>query len=331
MSHPHESDAQRRRAMRQLVGSQFLFFGTLALPCLSLWMPAHQRAIVITSLVLMAAVLVGFRKRLFSTDHKVIGVQFLVTSLIMLFVGGLLAMLIRLQLGWPTHFMNEQSLAHRVFLFLEKLLPAGFPSGVMDSGFYNMLFTMHGSIMIFFAIIPLLVGVFGNYLIPLKIGAGDMAFPRLNMYSYWLVPPAIAIVCAGFFMQSGAAASGWTAYAPLSTTLGSGQVCWIVGLIVLGASSIVGAVNYVTTVINLRAPGMHFFRLPMSIWSLFITAIIVLMATPVLACRAKQQRRAQDAHATLPSLEVTAFPAIRCRVLTCAQNNAVQRLRNPLA
>src|SRR3989338_6465732 len=149
--------------------------------------------------------------------------------------------------------------------------------------YYNMLFTMHGSIMIFFAIIPLLVGVFGNYLIPLKIGAGDMAFPRLNMASYWLMPPAILIVCAGFFLEGGAAASGWTAYAPLSTTLGPGQVCWIVGVIVLGASSILGAVNYVTTVINLRAPGMAFFRLPLAIWALFITAIIVLLATPVLA------------------------------------------------
>ena len=216
----------------------------------------------------------GFiRKYLLSTDHKVIGVQFLCTSLVMLLFGGLLAMLMRWQLGWPGHPLP----------FMEKIAPEGFPGGVMVPEYYNMLFTMHGSVMIFFAIIPLLVGVFGNYLIPLKIGAGDMAFPRLNLYSFWLLPPAIAIVCAGFFLQGGAAASGWTAYAPLSTTLGPGQVCWMVGVIVLGASSILGAVNYVTTIINLRAPGMHFFRLPLSIWALFITAIIVLMATPVLA------------------------------------------------
>ena len=216
----------------------------------------------------------GFLRRyIFSTDHKTIGIQFMMTSLVMLLVGGLLAMLIRWQLGWP-----GQPLA-----WMERLAPDGMPGGVMVPEYYNMLFTMHGSVMIFFAIIPLLVGVFGNYLIPLKIGAPDMAFPRLNMISYWLFLPAILIVCAGFFMEGGAAAAGWTSYAPLSTTLGPGQTCWIVGVIVLGTSSILGAVNYITTVINCRAPGMAFFRLPLSIWALFITAIITLMATPVLA------------------------------------------------
>jgi len=219
----------------------------------------------------------GFlRTYIFSTDHKVIGIQFLFTSLGMLLIGGLLAMLIRWQLGWPGALLP----------FMEKIAPTGFPGGQMAPDYYNMLFTMHGSVMIFFAIIPLLVGVFGNYLIPLKIGAGDMAFPKLNMISYWLVPPAIAIVCAGFFLEGGAAQAGWTSYAPLSavsTTFKSGQVCWIVGIIVLGASSIMGAINYITTIINLRAPGMHFFRLPLSIWALFITAMLVLLATPVLA------------------------------------------------
>src|SRR3990167_8090941 len=168
------------------------------------------------------------RRYIFSTDHKTIGIQFLFTSLIMMFVGGLLAMLIRWQLGWPGHPLA----------FMEKIAPDGMPGGVMVPEYYNMLFTMHGSVMIFFAIIPLLVGVFGNYLIPLKIGAGDMAFPRLNMVSYWLMPCAIVTVLAGFFMEGGAAASGWTAYAPLSTTLGAGQVCWIVGVLFVGTSSI---------------------------------------------------------------------------------------------
>ncbi|MBI4598282.1 MAG: cbb3-type cytochrome c oxidase subunit I [Candidatus Omnitrophica bacterium] len=213
------------------------------------------------------------RKYIFSTDHKTIGIQFLFTSLFMLLFGGLLALLIRWQLGWPG----------RPLAFMETIAPEGFPGGIMVPEYYNMLFTMHGSVMIFFAIIPLLVGVFGNYLIPLKIGARDMAFPKLNMISFWMVPFAIAIVCAGFFLKGGAAASGWTAYAPLSATLGPGQLCWIVGVIVLGTSSILGAVNYVATVINLRASGMHFFRLPLSIWALFITAIMVLLATPVLA------------------------------------------------
>ena len=216
------------------------------------------------------------RKYIFSTDHKVIGIQYLITSLFMLLFGGFLAMLIRWQLGWPGHPLA----------FMEKLAPNGMPGGIMVPEYYNMLFTMHGTIMIFFAIIPLLVGVFGNYLIPLKIGAGDMAFPRLNMISYWLIPPAIAVLCAGFFLEGGAAAAGWTSYAPLSTTMGPGQTCWIVALLIVGTSSIMGAVNYVTTIINLRAPGMGFFRLPLSIWALFITAIIILLATPVLASAA---------------------------------------------
>ena len=213
------------------------------------------------------------RTYIFSEDHKVIGIQFMFLSLTMLLLGGLLAMLIRWQLGWPGHPLA----------FMEKIAPNGMPGGVMVPEYYNMLFTMHGTIMIFFAIIPLLVGVFGNYLIPLKIGAGDMAFPKINMYSFWLMPIAGAIVLAGFFMEGGAAAAGWTSYAPLATTLGPGQVCWMVAIIFVGTSSIMGAVNYVTTVINMRAPGMHFFRMPLSVWSLFITAIIVLLATPVLA------------------------------------------------
>ncbi len=216
----------------------------------------------------------GFwRTYVFSTDHKTIGLQFLFTALVMLALGVLMAMLLRWQLGWPG----------RPLPFMERIAPEGMPGGVMVPDYYNMLFTMHGSVMIFLAIIPLMVGTFGNYLIPLKIGAPDMAFPRLNMLSYWMYPVAVAIVLSGFFLQGGAAASGWTAYPPLSTTLGPGQVCWIVGVIVLGFSSIFGAVNYVTTILNLRAPGMTFHRLPLTIWALLTTAILTLLATPVLA------------------------------------------------
>ena len=213
------------------------------------------------------------RTYIFSTDHKVIGIQFLLTSLTAILFGGLLAMLIRWQLGWPGHSLG----------FMEKLAPNGMPGGVMVPEYYNMLFTMHGSFMIFFGIIPILVGAFGNYLIPLKIGAPDMAFPRMNMISYWLVPPSVAVMLLGFFMEGGAASAGWTSYAPLSVTLGAGQTCWIVSLIILGTSSILGSVNYVTTIINLRAKGMTFFRMPLSVWALFITAIITVLATPVLA------------------------------------------------
>ena len=215
-------------------------------------------------------------KYIFSTDHKVIGIQFLISSLCFMAVGGLLAMLMRWQLGWPGHALP----------WLERIAPEGMPGGVMLPEYYNMLFTMHGSIMIFFGIIPLLVGAFGNYLIPLKIGAGDMAFPRLNMLSFWLFIISAVTVLSGFFVEGGAAAAGWTAYPPLSgttATMGPGQTLWAAGVVVLGFSSIIGAVNYIATIINLRAPGMSFHRLPISIWGLFTTAVLALLATPVLA------------------------------------------------
>lgn len=217
-----------------------------------------------------------FQKYIFSTDHKVIGLQFLFSSLFLMAFGGLLAMLMRWQLGWPGHPLS----------FMEKIAPNGMPGGVMVPEYYNMLFTMHGSVMIFFGIIPLLVGAFGNYLIPLKIGAPDMAFPKLNRLSYWLFPPAVITVLAGFFVEGGAAAAGWTAYPPLSgttATMGMGQTLWCAGLVFLGFSSILGAVNYIATIINHRAPGMTFHRLPLSIWGLFTTAVLTLLATPVLA------------------------------------------------
>ena len=216
------------------------------------------------------------RKYIFSTDHKVIGIQFLFSSLIFMAVGGLLAMLMRWQLGWPGTPLP----------FLEKFAPEGMPGGYMVPEYYNMLFTMHGSIMIFFGIIPLLVGAFGNFLIPLKVGAPDMAFPKLNMLSFWLFIPAAVIVLLGFWAEGGAAAAGWTAYTPLSgsqATMGAGQTFWTVGLIILGFSNIFGAVNYVATIINLRAPGMSFHRLPISIWAFFTTAVLTILATPVLA------------------------------------------------
>jgi cytochrome c oxidase subunit 1 len=149
--------------------------------------------------------------------------------------------------------------------------------------FYNSLVTMHGTIMVFFAVMPLLVGVFGNLLIPLQIGADDMAFPRLNMASFWIAASAGIIMLASFLVEGGAAGAGWTSYAPLSasgewTGVYLGQQLWLVSLIVLGFSSLTGAVNYITTVINMRAPGMTWFRLPLPTWALFITAILVLLA-----------------------------------------------------
>jgi len=146
---------------------------------------------------------------------------------------------------------------------------------------------MHATFMVFFALMPLMAGVFGNLLIPLQIGADDMAFPRINMLSFWITPVAGAIMLASFFVEGGAAGAGWTSYAPLSTSgewtgVYLGQILWLVSLIVLGFSSITGALNYVTTVIAMRAPGMTWFRVPLATWSLFITAWLLLLAIPIL-------------------------------------------------
>jgi cytochrome c oxidase subunit 1 len=218
------------------------------------------------------------RKYIFSTDHKIIGIQFLLMSLLFLLLGGALAMMMRWQLGFPGRPLPGGS-----------ALPETMASnGVILPEFYTSLVTMHGTLMVFFAIMPLLVGVFGNYLIPLKIGAHDMAFPRLNMASFWIAVPAGLLMIAGFFVEGGHAAAGWTAYAPLSANpeysgVSTGQQLWCVSLIILGLSSILGAVNYVSTVINCRAQGMTWFRMPLSIWALFITAILVLLAMPILS------------------------------------------------
>jgi cytochrome c oxidase subunit 1 len=218
------------------------------------------------------------RKYIFSTDHKIIGIQFLIMSLFFLLIGGVLAMVMRWQLGFPGQAMPGGGVLPETMA----------PGGVVLPEFYNSLVTMHGTFMVFFAIMPLLVGVFGNYLIPLKIGAPDMAFPRINMMSFWVAVPAGIIMLAGFFVEGGHAAAGWTGYAPLSARpdlsgVSLGQQLWCVSLIILGLSSIMGSFNYITTIINMRAPGMIWFRLPLSIWALFITAILVLLAMPILS------------------------------------------------
>jgi heme/copper-type cytochrome/quinol oxidase subunit 1 len=340
------------------------------------------------------------KKYLFSTDHKVIGLQFLFMGLFFLVVGGALAMVVRWQLAWP----NERSPGF-------KPVPGagpvqGWTQGVMPQDFYNGAFSMHASIMIFLVIIPLLVGTFGNYLIPLKIGAPDMSFPFLNGAAFWLAVPAGVLLTSSFFFDGGAAGAGWTSYPPLSTLwnpgaapinsqnrlewvkpigdvtpyawiaatlrwesppagavtpfqwlvnvltlhgvrpdgklsistwkpaavvmnfaalalmflyfaayhvrLGwrplnwvvglalslagayggvklfqflafDGQAAWFLAIFLIGFSSIMGAINYLTTIVKLRAPGMTFFRMPLSVWSLFVTSLIVLLATPVLA------------------------------------------------
>jgi len=218
-----------------------------------------------------------FFKYVFSTDHKQIGRQFLITTLIWLFVGGGLALIVRWQLGFPGENVP----------IVGGLLDAWYKTGgKVDGNAYNMAFTMHASVMIFLVIIPLLVGAFGNFCIPLMIGARDMAFPFLNALSYWFMWPAFFLFGASFFVEGGAASAGWTAYPPLSwfggNGPGAGQTLWSSGVFFVGASSIMGAINYITTIVTMRAPGMGFFRMPMTVWAIFITSILGLLATPVL-------------------------------------------------
>jgi cytochrome c oxidase subunit 1 len=226
------------------------------------------------------------RKYIFSEDHKIIGIQFLFSTLIFLAIGGMLALFVRMQLGWP----------HRELPIFKDVFQTD-NGGRMSPEYYNMLFSMHASVMIFFVIIPMLAGAFGNYLIPLMIGAGDMAFPKLNMLSYWFMWPAFVIMLLAFSAEGGAPASGWTAYpthsatamvtgegfqSPAGSNTGHGQIYWLVALIFVGVSSMMGSVNYITTIINMRAPGMTLYHMPMTVWAMFITAILQAFALPIL-------------------------------------------------
>jgi cytochrome c oxidase subunit 1 len=216
-----------------------------------------------------------FRNYVWSTNHKVIGKQFLWSSFFFLFLAGLLALCMRWQLAHPGEPVP----------LVGKLLFGG--TGIVSPDAFIMLTSMHGTIMIFFVIIPILVGAFGNFLIPLHVGTHDMAFPILNAASYWVFwVGGILIVIAqfiGFREPAQGAAAGWTAYAPLSVIGGKGMTFWLLAMICVGTSSILGAVNYITTIVKMRAPGLGWMRLPLTTWAQFITAILQLIATPVLA------------------------------------------------
>jgi cytochrome c oxidase subunit 1 len=223
-----------------------------------------------------------WKRYVFSTDHKVIGIQFYLTGGLMGVLGAFLAGLIRLQLTWPTTQWN----------FLAKIFPSGMEGGFMKPEFYLALVTMHGTIMIFFFVSLVLVSGFGNYLIPLQVGARDMAFPTLNMLSYWTIVPAILVAALSFFVEGGAAGSGWTAYPPLSAVpqaapgSGTGQTLWILAVALFIVSFTMGGLNYVTTIFNLRAKGMSMMRLPLTVWSLLVASIIGLLAFPPLTAAA---------------------------------------------
>ncbi|WP_254506618.1 cytochrome c oxidase subunit I [Anatilimnocola floriformis] len=213
----------------------------------------------------------------FSLDHKIIGLQFLFSTLLWFLVGGLLALGIRWQLAYP---WQDMPVIGRMLFSAE--------GGQISPEFYTTLFTMHATVMIFFVIIPILAGAFGNYLIPLMIGADDMAFPTLNMLSYWFMWPAFILIGMSFLFPPYGAGGGWTSYPPLSVVWDAApgshwpQSLWLLGVTFVGVSSMMGSVNYMTTIIQMRAPGLTMFRLPLTIWAMFITAILQAFALPVL-------------------------------------------------
>ncbi|HMC12131.1 MAG TPA: cbb3-type cytochrome c oxidase subunit I [Pirellulaceae bacterium] len=220
----------------------------------------------------------------FSRDHKIIGIQFLFSTLLWFLVGGLLALGIRWQLAWP--WSNMPVIGPLLF---------SAEGGQISPEFYTTLFTMHATVMIFFVIIPILAGAFGNFLIPLMIGADDMAFPTLNMLSYWFMWPAFICIGLSFLWPPYGAGAGWTSYPPLSAVPEAApgsywaQTMWLLGITCVGVSSMLGSVNYMTTIIQMRAPGMTMFRLPMAIWAMFITAILQAFALPVLTAAGLMQ------------------------------------------
>ena len=221
----------------------------------------------------------GFvRKYIFSTDHKVIGVQYIITAMFMAIVGGLLSMLMRLQLAWPSEPLPT----------ISQLFPTGMAGGVMEPGFYMSLVTMHGTIMVFFLFTAVLTGGFGNFLIPLQIGARDMAFPFLNALSYWTFLVSCVVILGALFVAGGPPLGGWTAYAPLSALPegGAGQAdgmtLWIIAIALFAISGLMGGLNYVTTLLTMRTKGMSMMRLPLIQWSIFITAVLGTLAFPVL-------------------------------------------------
>ncbi|HZM72090.1 MAG TPA: cytochrome c oxidase subunit I [Candidatus Polarisedimenticolia bacterium] len=214
---------------------------------------------------LTPAVTAGYRGGLYewltTTDHKRIGILYVINSFAFFFIAGLMALAVRAELAQPG---------------LQLLT---------DEHLYNQLFTMHATLMIFLFIIPMLAGL-GNFAVPLQIGAPDMAFPRINALSFWMLPLAGVLLLAGF-VTGGAAAAGWTSYPPLTedrplASTGSGQDLWIVGVVLIGTSSILGAINFLVTIFKMRAPGMTLFRMPIMVWTMLVTSVLVMLATPVI-------------------------------------------------
>src|SRR5437763_8119907 len=229
----------------------------------------------------------GFwRKYIFSTDHKVIGIQYGISGLLFLFFGFCLMMMMRWQLAYPGQALPVIGKALG-YIFG----PGSMPDGKMTPEFYNSLGAMHGTIMIFAGVVPLAFAAFGNFVVPLQIGAPDMTFPKVNAASYWAFVVGGIIMLVSFFVPGGAAKGGWTSYTPLGVIADkgpnfnpffNGQTLWLLGFIFLITSSLLGAINFITTIIQLRAPGLPWMRLPFFVWAQFVTAFLLLLAFPPL-------------------------------------------------
>src|SRR5690554_3857528 len=217
-------------------------------------------------------------KYIFSQDHKMISKQYMITGLFMKVIGIMMSLLFRLQLAWPDH----------KFTIYEIFLGKWGADGVMDPNMYLALVTLHGTIMVFFVLTAGLSGTFSNLLIPLQIGARDMASGFLNMVSYWLFLISCVIMLCSLFVEAGPASSGWTVYPPLSALpqsipgSGTGMTLWLVSMVIFIAQSLMGSLNYVVTILNLRTKGMSMTRMPLTIWALFVTAIVGIVSFPVL-------------------------------------------------
>jgi cytochrome c oxidase subunit 1 len=219
-----------------------------------------------------------WRKYIFSTDHKVIGIQYGITALLFLFLGFSLMMVMRWQLAYPD---TAVPIVGSLVKWLADL--NGFASdGNLPADLYNVFGAMHGTIMIFLGVVPIIVGAFGNYLVPLQIGAPDMAFPKLNMASYWVYFVGGVVMLVSFFLPGGAANSGWTAYPPLSDIATTGQTYWLIGMVFLITSSLLGSMNIIVTIVQLRAEGMTWMRLPFFVWSQLVTSFLLVLAFPPL-------------------------------------------------
>ncbi len=218
-------------------------------------------------------------KYVFSQDHKMIGKQFLVTAIIMAWVAVIMSLIFRLQLAWP-----NEGFAFTNFFLGDKWAPGG----VLDPNMYLALVTIHGTIMVFFVLTGGLSGTFANLLIPLQLGARDMASGFINMLSYWFFFMSSVTMVASLFVEGGPASAGWTVYPPLSALpqaipgSGAGMTLWLVSMVLFIASSLMGGLNYVVTILNLRTKGMKMTRMPLTIWAIFITAVLGILSFPVL-------------------------------------------------